>query len=249
MVNNDILQHYHGYEQLLKKIDEYTSIYQKNGISQITNFIDPASQEVVSRYLTSDDYYLYGGYQQAIRKVLVIGKDKKPEEVITCLMATFNTRFNSLDNRDVKGAVYNLGIDTDKIGDFWVDDDKIYIYCRNELADYLVDYFDQIGRCSVKFEKVAHQAQQFKFESFTTTISSLRLDSVVSAIMRKSREKAKIKINSGEVNVNFHEVDDCDHLCNNDDVISLKKIGRYRIKDIQINKKSGKIILSIDKYR
>lgn len=248
-MNKDILQHYHGREQLIKKLDDLVSNYQKNGISIVSDFLDPTSQEVVSKYLTNVDYYLYGGYENAIRKVLVIGNDICKDESISCLKAKFNSHFNLLDNRDIKGAVYNLGIDVDKIGDFWVDNDNIFLYCRNELSNYLIENFDKISRCSLHFEKVAHQQQEFKFDNFSVTVSSLRLDSVVSAIIRKSREKAKDRINNGLVNVNYQLIDECDRLCHNNDVISLKKIGRYRIKDIQNNKKSGKIILSIDKYR
>ena len=66
---------------------------------------------------------------------------------------------------------------------------------------------------------------------------------------RKSREAAKNKILSQDVNVNFKTINQNDYNCQLNDIISIKKVGRFKIKDIQTNPKSGKIILSIDKYR
>ncbi len=248
-MNNEIFQHFHGYELLLKKIDNLIFNYQNYCQETVSDFYNPDALEVIQRYLSeSCDYHFFGGYAQAIRKVLIIGNDINDREVLTCLEADFNRRFNILDNRDVKGAVYNLGIDIGKIGDFWVEDEKIFLYCRNEIADYLIDNFKQIGKCNISFRRVEFHKQTFKFDNFNVTVNSTRLDSIVGAIIHKSREKSKERINAGLVNVNFRQIDQCDYLCKAEDVLSIKKVGRYRIKDIQKNIKSGKIILSIDKY-
>ena len=87
------------------------------------------------------------------------------------------------------------------------------------------------------------------FDSFNIICPNTRLDKIVSCIIRKSREAAKNKILSQDVNVNFKTIDQNDYNCQLNDIISIKKVGRFKIKDIQTNPKSGKIILSIDKYR
>ena len=87
-----------------------------------------------------------------------------------------------------------------------------------------------------------------KFEEYKYIVSSDRLDSVVSALIRKSREKAKDFINAGFVNVNYQTIEDFTYLCNNNDILSLRTHGRYRIIDIEKNKKSGKIIIKVKKF-
>lgn len=248
-MNNNIFQHFHGYELLIKKAEKLLQYYQVTGCDAISDFYNPDEIEVLKKYFGDNyKYIFFGGYQQAVRKVVIFGDNISLSQSICCLTAKFNQQFNKLDNRDIKGAVYNLGIDVNKIGDFWVEENNIYLYCKNEISDYLINNFKQIGRCHVSFTYIDFKEQNFKFETSTIISSSLRLDSIVASIIRKSREKSKERIVSGLVNVNYHLIEQCDYICEINDIISLKKIGRYRIKDIQINKKSGKIILSIDKY-
>lgn len=248
-MNKNIFQHFHGYELLIKKAEKLLQYYQVTGCDIISDFYNPDEIEVLQKYFgDSCNYIIFGGYKNAIRNVLIFGEKKTLSQSICCLNAKFNQQFNKLDNRDIKGAVYNLGIDVDKIGDFWVEENNIYLYCKNEVAEYLINNFKQIGRCHVDFVHIEFKEQIFKFETSTIISASLRLDSIVASIIRKSREKSKERIVSGLVNVNYHLIEQCDYICKINDIISLKKIGRYIIKDIQINKKSGKIILSIDKY-
>lgn len=248
-MNKNIFQHFHGYELLIKKAEKLLQYYQVTGWEAISDFYNPDEIEVLKKYFGDRcNYIIFGGYQNAIRKVLIFGDKTILSQSICCLTAKFNQQFNKLDNRDIKGAVYNLGIDVDKIGDFWLEENNIYLYCKNEIAEYLINNFKQIGRCHVNFAHSEFKEQNFKFETSTIISTSLRLDSIVASIIRKSREKSKDRIVSGLVNVNYHRIEQCDYICKINDIISLKKIGRYIIKDIQINKKSGKIILSIDKY-
>lgn len=248
-VNNNLFQHYKGYESLIKKLQQIKAKYEITNNAISMGFCNRSEEKVISTFLSDTiPYSFFGGYQEATRKICVIGNNIDFKDYICCLSGRFNKKFNKLTHRDVKGAVYNSGIEIDRFGDIWVEDDRIYIYCSKDISNYLQNNFNKIGNCFIRFEETDYQKQVFKFEEYKYNISSLRLDKVVSALLRKSREKAKDFINAGFVNVNHQSIEDFTYLCNNKDILSLRTHGRYQIVDIEKNKKSGKIIITVKKF-
>lgn len=249
MLNSNILQHYKGYELLIKKLDEAVYRYHKSYINVAFDFLAPDEIRVAESYLSDKVPYLIdGGYQDALRKVLIIGEDIEPSDYFVCLRAKFNEKFNKLTHRDVKGAVYNSGFEPEKFGDYWIENGYIYLYVVSELSDYICLSFHQISHCTVHFEQCENQAQVFKFEYSKVNVSSLRLDKITSAIVRKSREKAQALIESSMVNVNYKTIEDCAFMCNNYDILSLRGFGRFQIEEIEQNRRSGNYIVTVKKF-
>lgn len=249
MLNNNVLQHYKGYELLIKKLDEAIYRYQRSYVSIGFDFLAPDEIRVAESYLSDKvPFVLTGGYEDAIRKILIIGEDIELSDYFVCLRAKFNEKFNHLTHRDVKGAVYNSGFEPEKFGDYWIEDGFIYLYIVSELSDYICMSFTQISHCTVHFEVCENHSQVFKFEESRLNVSSLRLDKITSAIIRKSREKAQVLIASSMVNVNYKTIEDCAFMCDNDDILSLRGFGRYQIAGIEQNKRSGNYIVTVKKF-
>ncbi len=248
-VKSILLQHYKGFENLIKKLQQIIENYKDDNSPVSLGFCNSGEIKTIKSFLSDKvPYTFFGGYDEAIRKMCLIGDDVNFEDYICCLSASYNNKFNKLTHRDIKGAIYNCGIELNKFGDMWVDEERIYFYCSRDIQNYLQNNLTNIGRCSVKFQEIEFQSQDFKFEEYKYNISSLRLDTVVSALIRKSREKAKDFINAGFVNVNYQTIEDFTYLCNNNDILSLRTHGRYQINDIEKNKKSGKIIIKVKKF-
>jgi len=248
-VNSNLLQHYKGYESLIKKLQQIKERYKIDNSPISLGFCSSIEEKVIRSFLSDKiPYSFFGGYETAIRKICIIGDNFDFDDYICCLSGSFNKKFNKITHRDVKGAIYNSGIEIDRFGDMWVEDNKIYFYCCKDISNYLQNNLSKIGHCSIKFEEVDFQKQEFKFEEYRYNISSLRLDKVVSALIKKSREKAKEFISAGFVSVNYQSIEDFTYLCNNNDILSLKTHGRYQINDIEKNKKSGKIIIKVKKF-
>lgn len=247
--NSNLLQHYKGFESLIKKLHQISENYDDSNHAVALGFCNSGEVKTIKSYLSDKiPYTFFGGYDEAIRKMCVVGKDIDFKDYICCLSASFNRKFNKLTHRDVKGAIYNCGIELNKFGDMWVEDDRIYFYCCKDVQNYLQNNLTQIGRCAVQFQEVGFHSQNFNFEEYRYHISSLRLDTVVAALIRKSREKAKDFISAGFVSVNYQTIEDFAYLCNNSDILSLRTHGRYQIIDIEKNKKSGKIIVKVKKF-
>jgi len=246
---SDILQHFKGYELLVKQIVQAQERYIKSDINIALNFMNPDEIDVASKILANNcPYSFVGGYQQAIKRKLIIGDNINQEEYITCLRAKFNDKYNKLTHRDVLGALYSQQIEMNRFGDLWVEDDYIYLYCEKEIASYLIDNFHEVANCHINFEQCQFREQIFKFNEFSIVVSSLRLDQIVGDIIHKSREQGKRFINSGMVNVNYKTIEESAFVCHNDDILSLRRFGRYQISDISMNQRSGNYKITIKKY-
>lgn len=246
--SEQLLQHYKGFEGLIRKLQQITDKYEKKvrlplWVSVIAEKLKPSGQCYLIEFPM-----IFGGYQQAQRQMCLIGENFDFKDYICCLSASYNRKFNSLSHRDIKGAIYNSGIELNRFGDMWVDDDRIYFYCCKDISQFLQNNLNKVGNCTVRFQEVEFQSQTYSFEEYRFSLSSLRLDKVVSALIRKSRQKAQDFIYAGFVNVNYLTIEDFTYLCNNNDILSLKTHGRYQIIDIEKNRKSGKIIIKVKKF-
>ena len=77
----------------------------------------------------------------------------------------------------------------------------------------------------------------------TFIVSSFRLDKIVSSIYNLPRSKAVNYIRSGFVKVNHKEVEEISYLCNNSDIISLRRYGRVKIVDTKrVTKQNNYVI-------
>lgn len=249
-MNRNILQHFQGYELLIRQLEEGVYRYERDNLPVPFDFMAPDSIRVIRSYLGDKvPYELFGGYDESFKKRLVIGEYLQEDEYISCLTARFNPRFIDITHRDVLGALYHSGIDENRFGDLWVEDDHIYVYVCKETASMVINTVDRIKRASVTFkESDSFPVQQFHFKERTVTVSSYRLDKILSQMIRKSREKAQLMIKGGLVNINYQAIEDCDFLCHNGDIVSVRGFGRYQIGEELAETKSGNVVIVIRQF-
>ena len=86
-----------------------------------------------------------------------------------------------------------------------------------------------------------------KYDDFEIVSSSFRLDSIVAKITNKSRSKVKELLEQDFVKLNHVIVKSGEKTCAVEDIISIRKYGRFIIKDYKQNKKSLKYRITISK--
>ena len=69
-----------------------------------------------------------------------------------CLHATYNSKFKTLTHSDLLGCLMHSGIERSVIGDLIVQEDDLYIFCKEKISKYIIDNCTQIGKCTVHFE-------------------------------------------------------------------------------------------------
>ena len=87
-----------------------------------------------------------------------------------------------------------------------------------------------------------------KTETYKIIVSSLRLDLIVSELIRKSRNRAKEFIINERVFINHKNEIKLTKEVKEEDLITIRGKGRFKISRILGNTQKGKIILEIEKY-
>ena len=157
----------------------------------------------------------------------------------------------SVKHSDILGSIMSLGIKRQKIGDIIVNNESCFIEVKEEITDFLINNLTSVRTYPVELsilndERKIVRTQQY--EDFSYTVSSLRLDCVVSSILNFSREKSKQYILFGNVKVNHTEEKNNKRLISEGDILSLKKSGRYLFSAEEGLSKKGKYKITIKKY-
>jgi len=213
------------------------------------NFLQHASveeKEVAEKLLQT-----FGGFSDAERKKAKIISNEyyDVDYDIVCLKAKFNNKFNKIEHRNVLGAIHNLGINFNRFGDIIVLENEVYVFVDEEIADVIAMEFTKAGRVKLNFERIdlTDVSIEKKYEDFEIVSSSLRLDSLVAKITNKSRSKVKEFLEQDFIKLNHVIVRNGEKNCALEDVISIRKHGRFVVKEYKQNKKSLKFRITISK--
>ena len=202
-----------GDERLLlgRVWDKYEQCRRRN-IPVVTGFLSPAEQELVRRLMGALDvregWLLWGGYDTAQRRQAHFLPDWQTEpdfEAVAALRATFYEP-NSLTHRDVLGSLMGLGVTRESVGDILVAEQSVDVLVTEPVRRFLLDSWDSAGRVRLKVQPIGPtelQVPEEKVKLLRDTVSSLRLDSVLSVGFSLSRSKAAEAVTSGKVQVNW----------------------------------------------
>lgn len=242
--------HFKGYEEFVSRILDLEDKAKRYRKVIFTPFLSVKEQDIVKKVVQGCFLYEDGGYAQCESKRMAFSIYE--EEVvfpIVCLSDEFDLKYHKITHRDVLGALMNLGIERNVIGDIIVSDHRIIIYAESEMQEYLVSHLTQIKRCSILLKPYEEEVEKVnRIEYHERVVSSLRVDAIVAAICHLSREKAKGLIKGGKVKVNQVVLEDYDYLCNNNSTISIRGYGRFIICDLQKKTKKDRLLIQIGKY-
>ncbi len=224
----------------IDKIKHYTP----NTITT-TKFLTLTEQAQLSNKCKYIDYSLYGGYPNAEYKRGFINTDIKD---IICYKILYNRNFLTLTHQNVLGSILALNIERNTVGDILVEEDAFFV--TGELKDYIKNEFTAIGKHTIDLIEIdgSNLTRTIHLDEHKQFIDSMRLDLVVSKITKQSRINAKTMIENDFIKVN--------HLVSNkptkelieEDIISIRKYGRFVILDTKNRSKKDKIVLKYGKY-
>lgn len=172
---------------------------------------------------------LFGGYPDAERKMVAFIPEYEEPSFPISAVKLYSPRIGSLSHRDFLGSVLSLGIKREKCGDIIADGDNCYLLMHEDIASYVASSLTRVGKEGVKaqlvsFDEVPLPTRTFK--PINGTVSSLRLDAVVSLFAGKGRGKAAEMVTGGLVFVNGLLAQKCDMRLCDGDVISLRGKGK-----------------------
>ena len=236
-------------EKLLQSI---SFVENRNIVTKfLTNFEQIVLSQIVAYNYSDFKVEFFGGFDDAERKKAKIISNEyyDVDYDIVCLKAKFNNKFNRVEHRNILGAVHNLGINFNRFGDIIVLENEVYIFVDEEIADYIAMEFTKAGRVNLDFQRVdlAEVGIEKKYEDFEIVSSSFRIDSIVAKITNKSRSKVKEFLEQDFIKLNHVVLRNGEKTCTSEDIISIRKYGRFVVKGYTQNKKSLKYRITISK--
>lgn len=256
--NKLILDRYRDYEDrvLVNELLEYSKVCTSGYTSRHTDFLDPRQQKIARDILgmqKSIGYMFFGGIETSERAICVVydmNYEISSEDIpITILSITWGKISKKLTHRDFLGSILGCGIKREKVGDIILDEGRAYAVCMSDISKYLLYNLNKVGSVAVSVsETEAVQKSEEKIKIITSTVASLRLDSLIATGYGVSRAKAVEAVKSGKVKVNWEDVFNSSKEMNKGDVISLRGKGRVVLEEISGTTKKDRVRIVIKKY-
>ena len=248
---------------LAQVLDKIEMCDNKNKI-EYTDFLDLAQIELVQKFINKlkiENYIFYGGFEQAERKILVIYPEKFNATVVEKNLSNVvkiiriqlpDDLKGKYTHRDYLGAVIKLGVKREKVGDIIVDNDGADIIVDKDIVKFLSENLSGLTRFSkstISVENIEDlRTVQIRKEEIEIIVSSLRLDNVISELARCSRNKALDIINMERVFINFQNETKKTKQIKPGDMITIRGKGRFFVKELVGQTRSGRTILKVEKF-
>lgn len=248
------LESFSGDKQRLIYLMDKVKIAEKTWDDIYTDFLTPEEQAILEKLCKNErvSVSFCGGKSEFERAVAVLSKYENdflfPVEV---LKIKGNFKFEKITHRDYLGALLSLGIKREKIGDINVYDDGAEIWLHKDISDYVSLSLGKIKNTGVKIEKISFDESREKIQKFkqlNINVASMRLDAVISSLLNTSRTLASNLISSGNVKVNYVNVDESSKKLNEGDMLSIKGHGRYILESVIRTTRSDRMVLSIKQF-
>lgn len=237
-------------------ISDLARLSQRTGIPRFTRFLSEREKLVAAAAARTNNAnpIFYGGYDGAARTLCGFFEGTYAEELpifelFPLCAVTFSFRkSDALTHRDFLGAILANGLERSVIGDILVGEGYAVSFCLSSSKQLLLD-MTKIGKCGVSAsEGILSELPKPKLETIDKTVSSLRLDCVVSACANTSRDKSSALIRSGQVSMDHAPCQNVSVLIKEGTIVSIRGFGRFRVSKIVGETKKGRIRVVIDKF-
>lgn len=234
------------------RIEDLKNISNKTNTPKFSSFLTAEEVSVAIKVFKADDRYcLFGGYEGAERVVVAALPDWCDDTPFPIKAITFSYRMcDILSHRDFLGALMSLGIARETVGDILVEKGRAVAFILNDISQFVLTQIDKIGRVGVRVTEGCTEPlpQMSKKQSFTSTVSSTRIDCVAAALCGASRNQTSQKIQDGQILINSMCVTKPTICVKANDKITVRKVGKFDIVSCEEISKKGRIILKYDKY-
>lgn len=224
----------------MKKVLDSVEMVLKNYRVESTDFLDPYERYLAKSILNrfDDIHYLEdGGLEQSERKIMVIFPHFFDQNEVDEKISFLRIEYPNMDlsHKDFLGAVLNMGITRDKLGDLYVHENQVDFVVRDEVKDFLLFNLKQVGNYKIKVHSIERKNLQISDEEFKEVdrfVSSLRLDSMISSIYNISRKNSLKLIKSEKVKINYKPINKPSIELKEGDLISVRGYGRSTFHSI-----------------
>lgn len=224
---------------------------------EFTIFMDPYKAYSIRDMLLNNECKIvaYGGYDDCER--LKLGFFPEFTECdfsqfpIVPVEISYNATFSkALTHRDFLGSILGLGITREKTGDIIIEDSRAIAFVDSDIADYILVNLERVGHTKVKVKILDSFTPKLKEAvEKRLTVASLRIDALLSGALNLSRGKVADLIKGEKAYINWKKVTSVSHSVNENDVITLRGVGRVKINEVMGTTKKDRILINISVFK
>lgn len=221
-----------------------------------------ADREAVSQYRDGQAgrFVFYGGSDDADRKVLfflpswlekeeLIHQEESGEGTISCLRISIRGAHftGKIGHRDCLGALMNLGITREQVGDILVagDGTTAFVYVLSAMADHIRGELVTVGRSHVDIEIVPPSACTVRpvLSERAGSVASVRIDSLIAMVFSVSRSTAQDLVSREAVFADGKTVVSASYVPSPGSRISVRGYGKFLFEGEEKRTKKGRLIV------
>lgn len=255
-MNVNVYQHFRKEEHpFVEQVNDWITQVDENYAPVLTNFLDPRQAHIVKTMVGQNQgisLEMFGGYQHAERVRMMLSPHyyevKEEDFELGLVEINYPSKFTKLAHGMILGSLMGTGLKREFSGDIITDECHWQFFIQKDKLNYLQVQLDRIGSVKVTLTEVSLAnilVSRDNWQLEQVTVSSLRLDTLISTVFKISRQQAKIIIDVGKVKVNWAETNKLDYGLEQFDVISVRGFGRIQIQKIMGKTKKDKLRLEI----
>jgi len=227
-----------------------------NGIWSNTEFLSIAEQSILmscAREIPSP-FVLEGGHPSCERRIAMFGSEDfcgyAAEPPIACVrIAPKNAKFaDKLEHRDFLGALINLGLRREVLGDIFVREHCAFLFCLDSIAPYIADSLERVKHTAVTCSVLEESPEELEVKTriLEINVPSERVDAVVCAVYKLSRTQSQQLFAAQRVFVNARETENSSRILKESDVVSVRGFGRFTYRGSLRETKKGRLYVSVE---
>ena len=244
----------------LKDIDLKNKMYQiidkanscmKDYDVKCSDFLNPYEVKNAISILNSNKdikYTVDGGYDESERSVIFMYpfymEYEDIENTLRFIQIEGNFKFKSISHKDYLGSLMNLGIKREKVGDIIIHDNLCQVIVSSDVCDFIIMNLEKVSRNNVRVKEISKEEIVYNppnYKDISFTITSSRLDCIISGLYNISRQESTKLINGERVQVDYEKITSPSKEIKDEALISVRGKGRAKIINIGELTKKGKI--------
>lgn len=243
--------------QFIRRIRELEETSFRNSQFLFTDFLNEAEYaDVLSLGDPACGMAADGGHEGAERVIVRFGD---PEEFgyeepfpirILRIEPLMEKYADDLTHRDFLGALLNLGIERRVLGDILIDGSAAYLFCRDQMAEYICENLTRIRHTHVRCTETEKIPDTLKpsLAARQVQVSSVRLDAVIAHVYNLSRSSAQEIFRAQRVFVNGRLMENLTYEPREGDLISVRRFGRFRYAGEERMTRKGKHSIRVELF-
>lgn len=242
-----------------KRLSELANKAYTNSQYLFTGFLSLSEQDVYYRMERELSYVpttLFGGTADCERVMLRFGDEElcgyqEPFPIACIEVAPVIEKFGeNLSHRDYLGALMNLGIERNTLGDIVIRDKRAYLFCTEKMASYIMDNLEQIRHTHVKCQYACKIPESVitKLERKNCIVNSERADGIIAKLYYLSRSQSVELFREKRVFVNGRLNENNSGTLKEGDRVSVRGYGKFIFQGISHETKKGRLSVDVDMY-